>query len=219
MENYNLHRRAQSGWHPTTYSRPVDKKPERNYAAILAAAKRPPVGYWEDAPRGIQFGGGKTRSDQRERSAPVACPPAPSVSSDDLYEPIGTMPVVGDRLTFTHHGIQCAEVWAVDADSFQARIGCIHYRFQSAVDGYRILKRKQSSATGARAWKHSFGYHWLSIGVKWFAASPIGGWEQFPDNWLAGSAMAEWVELHGPEADAIIRECAKAMGLCPQKPE
>ena len=30
----------------------------RDYDAILRAAKREPVGYWEDAPRGIKFGGG-----------------------------------------------------------------------------------------------------------------------------------------------------------------
>ena len=159
MENYNLHRRAQSGWHPTTYSRkPMPDAPrERKYEAILAAAKRPPVGYYEDAPRGIQFGGVAER--------PIASAPKSSGSASASRE-------------------------AHDA-------------------GLNPAAPSSPIPDGARAWKNHF--HWLSIGVKWFAASPIGGWEQYPDNWLAGSAMTGWVEQSPAEVQRLVDECMAAM--------
>lgn len=70
----------------------------RNYAAILEAAKRKPVGYWADAPRGIQFGGGEVAGARPAMGSSVEQIPAesPATPADDPYEPVGTVPVVGD---------------------------------------------------------------------------------------------------------------------------
>jgi len=230
MENYNLHRRAQSGWHPTSYSRkPTPDAPrERNYAAILAAAKRPPVGYYEDAPRGIQFGGGgKPNPHGANTRVPTA---APSASSDDLYEPMGTITVVGDRFVSLNHG---DKKWRVPVTISKMSAEAILYEdgremiylYGFATDfrfcQWRILKRQPRKQVDGRVWKMdrncaqgSVVSHWANIGGVSYWREDNGSWNRYAveagDRLGRASVLSE---LHGPEADAIIRECAKAMGL------
>ncbi len=215
MENYNLHRRAQSGWHPTTYSRPVDKKPERNWAALTEAAKRPPVGYWEDAPKGIQFGGGGAGALPKP-SEPANGVAAPSVSSDASWRNLTADDSIecGDVLWNSRNGKRL-RVDAFTSSGNLREIGPdgverLVTDFELQDDAWRILRRTKG-ATGARAWKNRFGVHWLSIGVKWFAASPFGSWTQYADNWLAGSAMAGWVEQSPAEIQRLVDEATAAM--------
>lgn len=118
----------------------TEKPPTRNYAAILEAAKRKPVGYWADAPRGIQFGGG---------SGPVSPPahgsgssPDTTTPSDDPYEPVGTVPVEGDEAVsvntgrhfiITSYNPPCDVLWAGNACLL-----CKSFEYGNT----RILKRK-----------------------------------------------------------------------------
>ena len=61
----------------------------RDYDAILRAAKRKPVGYWEDAPRGIKFGGGgnteKASGLTKADTTQNATAPAPQQSADSPW--------------------------------------------------------------------------------------------------------------------------------------
>jgi len=125
----------------------VEKPPSRNYAAILEAAKRKPVGYWADAPRGIRFGGGGVagaRPAAMGSSVKQIPAESPTTPSDDPYEPVGTVPVVGDETVsvntgrhfiITSYSPLCDVWWAGDA--------CLS---GSAFDygSIRILKRRKA---------------------------------------------------------------------------
>lgn len=85
----------------------TEKPPTRNYAAILEAAKRKPVGYWADAPKGIQFGGGSTEKGTgltKAEGLPPDTTQRPATPADGPYEPVGTVPVVGDEAVSVNTG-------------------------------------------------------------------------------------------------------------------
>lgn len=130
--------RHRYGWTPAATKAPYSQTnvnleyKGRDYDAILRAAKRKPVGYWEDAPSGIKFGGGGGK-------------PNPQGADDDLYEPVGTMPVAGDVMrnedgrTFTCTGVH---------EEYGRKFGSTDYSkswmcFELFELGrYRVLKRQ-----------------------------------------------------------------------------
>ncbi len=234
MENYNLHRRAQSGWHPTTYSRPVDKKPERNWAALTEAAKRKPRTD-NDALEAKYGGGGETTNASPDATAPSS-PIPDGARGDELYEPIGTMPVVGDRFVYvdgrntkTHKFVDVSATSFADRDwakTAQAQgelwtSESYHCSVAWYAANVKILKRQPRKQVDGRVWKMdrncaqgSVVSHWANIGGVSYWREDNGSWNRYAveagDRLGRASVLSE---LHGPEADAIIRECAKAMGL------
>ena len=83
--------RHRYGWTPAATKAPYSQTnvnleyKGRDYDAILRAAKRKPVGYWEDAPIGIKFGGGGTaekRGEIKPPEGPRAAPTTPLQSTD-----------------------------------------------------------------------------------------------------------------------------------------
>lgn len=231
MENYNLHRRAQSGWHPTTYSRkPTPDAPrERNYEAILEAAKRPPVGYWEDAPRGIQFGGGRNNVSV-DVQKPDAAPALAEFEAAAEFEPPKTTPRVGDVAVNSATGTQrkvlelrqgaSGKVEVIlDDNGGRKVVGIQCFWDRPELYQYRILKRQpRKQVEGARAWKTTHpealdGYAVVEVDGRLFVRNGrVSG-----PGWGAGAHgcyfnAREDIELPAHEAQALNAERIAAMG-------
>ena len=163
--------------------------------------------------------------------ARLTAAPSPALKGvGDLYEPIGTMPVVGDRISFSHHNQHTGVVQSVGLSGFITKSERTGHTYNFMIDGanFRILKRAQApapqahkgkpepSGDGVRAWKGDGATH---IGVG--GAAYMFGSLQSPDAWcktgttgpdnvIYGSAL---VELPYPEAQKLWDECKKALGL------
>jgi hypothetical protein len=200
----------------------------RNFKALTEAAKRKPVGYWADAPRCKPFGGGGRVSPPTHGSGNL-----PDAAPSDPYEPIGTMPVVGDMVIVQYED---GRPWTQDDAGKPQKVeslgGTLAYTsfcemnlawFEQvhpiAQIRNRILKRAQASTPqahqgkpepmgdGVRAWKTpNAGYVGLVVNGKEFA-------------FVGGPSVSEWMlfasstELPHPEALALWDECKKALGL------
>ena len=216
-----------------------DAPRERNWAALMEAAKRKPrtdndaleAKFGESAkgrPAGFELA--------REGSSPSSPAIPDGARGEDLYEPVGTMPVVGDTMR-THVGLDypCTGIYEEDGRKYASmNTSKAWMNFKSFATGeYRILKRKPRKQVDGRVYLESTncGPAWLRIRVgerMWYKAHPsncscdanyrqwrehhwgeVGGFKN-ADECVTGRAG---IELHGPEADAIIRECVSAMGL------
>ena len=207
----------------------------RDYEALTKAALRKPVGYWEDAPRGPKFGESangrpadfESASEGSSPSSPATTPPA-----DDEFEPVGTIPVVGDRIVcheFQRYGIDVVTLTGIgtinnfESDAKWPSGASVAPYKPKIMDGTaRILKRptkpRDDVATGARVWRCIDGWLRCNIGAESFMRRPDKRWERetlldaLKVVWLM-TGNSEYTELHGPERDAIIEECRKAMGI------
>jgi len=192
-----------------------------------------PVGYWEDAPRGMKFGG----SGARESSKTVTPTPAsPALESgDDLYEPAGTLPVVGDRAQGGPDGT-IGTVTRVDVDKGDMNGGNVQFddgaanRFLDRFTGedvrnfgiLRILKRQPKAARGARAWKWRGGEGWNAVRMGDVTYLRYKGlWKAEPmlscEVYMASPQV--YPELPAPEAQRLWLECAAALNLNPETGE
>lgn len=203
-------------------------------------AHKKPVGYWEDAPTGPKFGGGDAAvagaASAGARHEPVGLasgksPCAPS-SDSDLYEPIGTMPIVGDECVKVSH-IQIGVGEHIEADvglrititgpKRDSPFGEVfdHDRNMSGIyaecfrrGSWRILKRptkpRDDVATGARAWADE-GFAWVQFAGMMYGR--VLGLRFVKCAFCRTSDLKPEWELHGPERDALIAECRKVMGL------
>ena len=210
----------------------------RDYDAILRAAKRDPVGYWEDAPRGIKFGGERVTPakpevqgdagrvtyralEQTPASAPAPTTPPPQQSADDLYEPVGTLPVVGDTVVQTDKRIgpqiNHTLIEAYGKGSFKDERG-LAWGPGAGWDTVRVLKRKPpAQAAAARAWR-SGGCVYANLSGAKVMIGCRGVWSKSICNTSDLDEAVRrhpkgYTELHGPERDAIVAECREAMGL------
>lgn len=209
----------------------IENPKGRDYEALTKAAKRKPVGYWEDAPRGAKFGGG----DAEAPSNVPAQGQAPS-SDSDLYEPVGTVPVVGDRVVRVKNdrftwAAKIGEVFDIITPRFDK-----YYSFaaQGVAAGeledkdfgtWRILKRKPTAApkltVRACASEDGIpGFRKLCVGDKTFYRNSIFGaeWVQWGD-YVSTPVPASWPELPANEAQALWRECAAQLKLNPETGE
>lgn len=139
-------------------------------------------------------------------------------AADGLFEPVGTMPVVGDR--FNYGGEVCTVTRIDHTREFAVRfLRCeashedglkISYFTDKDKNPLRILKRptkpRDDVATGARVWADE-GFVWVQLaGVMYGCAPGKCAWGRTSD------LKPEW-ELHGAVRDAIIAECCAAMKL------
>lgn len=145
-----------------------------------------------------------------KRAAPAPAPVADSAVGE--FEPVGTMPVVGDRVI--NPKAQSPEVLVVRAHEIAARRYVYENDWggnseQDFASGFtRILKRKN---VAARAWKENGGYQWLCIGKRWYSLSPYSGWSDYGDNFLWDNPMTGWSELTAPaEIQRLVRELRDA---------
>jgi hypothetical protein len=168
----------------------------RDYEALTKAALKKPVGFWEDAPRGQAFtgvGNGSCPKTDATASKQGVAPLAPTPSTEELYEPVGTMPVVGDKVIVLE-----ADGTPYNGDDAGKPQEVLSVHSRECVTGYcelkmeyfcaphpickiqnRILKRTQAKtqapddvATG-RAWKcegPDACYSWLAKGWALFGA-------------------------------------------------
>lgn len=222
--------RHRPGWHPA--SDPVvglrahapDVYRGRDYAALTEAAKRKPR--TEDDVLREKFGGGGTvgaAPRSREGEKTLAAP-----SSDDLYEPVGTMPMVGDRVVCLINPCDSypwvsriheeGARFASDDGVFEVR-DCEFRRYDDRA--WRILKRKPATAPEAsvvpRAWKcPGFErFRGLDVGDKSYYR--WGEW-RVDDRTGAGlsggyGGHGGYTELPPAEAMALWAECKKGLGI------
>lgn len=166
-DRIHAEQRHKPGWTPAPDYRVVAKADTykgRDYEALTKAAKRKPVGYWEDAPRGPKFGESangrpadfESASEGSSPSSPATIPPA-----DDEFEPVGTVPGVGDAYVFNDGRYRTpvtfvdvsATIYAADAWARELQnAGHIWTSNSTHSDGEwyakngRILKRKPTAA-------------------------------------------------------------------------
>lgn len=222
--------RHRPGWHPA--SDPVvglrahapDVYRGRDYAALTEAAKRKPR--TEDDVLREKFGGGGTvgaAPRSREGEKTLAAP-----SSDDLYEPVGTMPMVGDRYVLAAGSIErSVKHGEIRVAQFQSSEGVDCWRREcfdhTGAEGmrFRILKRKPTTAPEAsvipRAWKcPGFErFRGLDVGDKSYYR--WGEW-RVDDRTGAGlsggyGGHGGYTELPPAEAMALWAECKNALGI------
>ena len=171
-------------------------------------------------------GGGKPNPHGADTRVPTAAP----AFSDDLYEPMGTMPVVGDIAVNIETGTRRR---VIDKRSANGHLGIIMdenggekvvgygcFKGQPELYQYRILKRQPRKVEG-RVWKMngtqsqgSTVSHWANIGGVSYWREYNGSWNKYALESGSRLTLASCLdELHGPDADAIIRECVSAMGV------
>ena len=219
----------------------------RDYDAILRAAKRKPVGYWEDAPSGIKFGGGGNTEKasgltkaQTPDTTQNATAPTPQQSADGPWFEW----VFGKSYIFKQ---DAAGIVQYCADGSVKRRGDIHdvARLKETHSGVREctpplawleqnghkdvaaqLRGKAATAqtVAARAWKRIDGWLRCNVGANSFMRHPHMAWVREPLFDAGGvvrlmTGNINYTELHGPERDAIIAECCAAMKLDPKTGE
>lgn len=234
--------RHRYGWTPAPTKPPYSQTnvsmehKGRDYDALLRAAKRKPVGYWEDAPRGMKFGGSDDKPIVKAADGPIAggAPAAPTTPpADDEFEPVGTMPAVGDECVKVSHiqiavgghiGLDVGSRITITGPKRDSPFGEVfdHDRNMSGIyaecfkrGSWRILKRptkpRDDVATG-RVWEHEDRHaKYVEAPSGCYYYGRIGRWEAF--SWPIAKECRQWTELFGPERDAILAECRKAMGL------
>ena len=244
------------------------KKPARDYEALTKAALRKPVGYWEDAPRGLQFVKGAKVEVHPGGCECMACAALSSPVSDAerralAYKGQYAIPdgARGDpvwqgkwiaELSIRSASLGVCGVHLAGVGTFypKARYNCILSELEAVgmregrnpyframadsealawldANGHKAhadeLRQSRKQVEG-RVWKTNNGmFTWALIGSSAYLfggpSKATEAWEKFKivDAGELIESMrkrqGDAVELHGPEADAIIRECAKAMGL------
>lgn len=167
------------GWTPVPDYRVVAKADVykgRDIESLMRyhQAHKRDIGYWEDAPRGEPFtgvGNGSCPTRDATASKQGVAPLAPTLSSSsDPYEPVGTVPIVGDRVVRVKDDkyTWCAkigEVFDIVAPRFDkcysfGRMGKNEGELEDRDFGtWRILKRQKAPQAQAaqglkvRAWR------------------------------------------------------------------
>ena len=220
----------------------ADKPKGRDYDAILRAAKKAPVGYWEDAPTGIKFGG----------------QPLPSASTKPHGKDVDTADGPWPKCinwgngyavyVFTgpaqHHGKFYRGDGTVDnaAGDYAGRISTSGKPMPNAdaavwleQNGHKDVAaqlrgtpRADVATGGGREWMNraprhlteTCYEHWRAVLIDGIVCTR-GAWNK-PGVWsgeandvpsLQELESGSYPELFGPERDAILSECRKAMGL------
>ena len=158
---------------------------------------------------------------------PVESPaPTPPQSGDEeLYEPVGTMPIAGDRVRWAGEIITVSRI--AEGEYFSVRFQraggtedglLVSYFSANDTMPLRILKRKPAAQVEGRAWKfpgNVFGELCVLMPDKdayTFGLDP----ETKSRCWRSigkRDPCTLGIELHGSEAAAVIEDCRKAMNL------
>lgn len=242
----------------------ADKPKPRDYDAILRAAKKPPVGYYEDAPTGIKFtgvGNGSCPKIDATASKQGVAPLAPTHSTPpqsaeggqplpsavtkphgkDVDTANGPWPKYemapgssnlriyyadGHNDYFRWNGTrECpeAEGFPATGPSVSQSVALQWLEQNGHADVAAQLRGKGTTPPrddvamgGGRVWKDKYnGWHGVWLNGRSFGRSATCA--MFEDitasRDLPKDTSAYEVELHGPERDAIVAECRKAMGL------
>lgn len=220
------------GWTPAPDYRVVAKADVykgRDYEALTKAALKPPVGYWEDAPRGEPFTGvGNGSCPKRDATAskqgvaPLA--PTLSSSSDDPYEPVGTVPIVGDNCVCEGFRFRVVGVGDVTCrgDSWSCDMECFREGGNMVGATARILKRQKAPQAPApqglkvRAWKNPciqgrvFAHgKMFNVHLNWYSYSYM----TVTDMEGLAKQGQDHAELPAQEALELWRSCATALKL------
>ena len=207
------------------YEPPARPKP-RDYDAILRAAKKAPVGYYEDAPRGIKFGG-------QPLPSAVTKPRGKDVDSADgpwpKWERDGDLVIRFDAphtaTEFRTNGrrkpiklVKGEDAGYGEDPAFKciSETAALQWLEQNGHKDVAAQLRGKDATGGGRVWIGILGNDVASKR----ACVLIGGigYCRVRGNWhylgeQKGEPTGEKVELFGPEKDAILAECRKAMGI------
>jgi hypothetical protein len=154
----------------------------------------------------------------------------PAAPSSDPYEPVGTMPVAGDRYVLAEGSIEAAgikhgQVLTAKATSSQGVDGwrreCFDHTGDCEIMKFRILKRKPTTPEASvvpRAWSaYVRGCRFLWDGsAMWYFCCERREWSEVPG--LDGvcsrpGSMGDRLELPPAEALKLWESCKKELGL------